>query len=131
MNSEEDSLKDQLFVLDGEMPEEEAMQETTEAAEEVRPNPAPSFAAETKNATSLKSLNSQQPLSPTLQNLPEEHLPPAFICMYCPEAMWLAKGDVLVCYCRAMSAPSYSTSEEDGIPVSLCDGPFLQNERRP
>ena len=130
MNSEEDSLKDQLFVLDGEMPEEEAMPETTEAAEEMRKNPAPSFAAETKNEISPSSPNSQQCLSPTLQNIPKEHLPPDFICMYCPQAMWLAKGDALICYCRAMSAPSYSTSEEDGIPISICDGPFLQNEER-
>ena len=125
MNSEEDSLKDQLFVLDGEMTDEAETAET-----ELTENPAASSETERKNEISPSSPNSQQCLSPTLQNIPKEHLPPDFICMYCPQAMWLAKGDALICYCRAMSAPSYSTSEEDGIPISICDGPFLQNEER-
>ena len=123
MSEEKESLKDLLGVLD-----ESAEDETLDLSE-----PAPEAALEseiepeTENEISKNPSSLPQCLSMTLQNVPKKHLPQDFICMHCPQAMWLLKGEDLICYCRAMQAPSYSTSDEDGIPVLICDGPFLQD----
>ena len=67
--------------------------------------------------------------SPTLINLPSTKLPKKdFACMYCPAGMWVLKGDALLCFCRMMSSVSYTSEEEDGRPVWLCDGLTLAQE---
>ena len=53
--------------------------------------------------------------SPTLINLPSA-------------GMWALKGDALLCFCRMMSSVSYTSEEEDGRPVWLCDGLTLAQE---
>ena len=42
-----------------------------------------------------------------------------------PAAMWLTKGDVLICFCRMMKSVCFTSTEEDESLILLCDGPFL------
>ena len=109
-------------------------EETEESASEERENlsEADEITADTQenlptqennnsNSSAMPEL-SKNYLSPTLLSLPSESLPKKdFACMFCPAAMWLTKGDALLCYCRIMSSVSFTMAEDDATPVLFCD----------
>ncbi len=65
--------------------------------------------------------------SETLQNVPEKFLPPReSVCHTCPNAMWLYVEKELRCWCKEMSAFTYTT--KDRSIVLLCDGPSQAEE---
>ena len=116
LSGNEDSLKDMLSVLDDSL--ERAAMETDSPEMDL-----PAY-EEIGNPETTDSMQSYS--SPTLLNLPSKLLPKEeFTCMFCPAAMWLTKGEALVCFCRMMKSVSFTSAEEDATPVFLCDGPFL------
>ena len=137
MSGSEDLLKDQLSLLAGGLLDEEMEERSSE--ETMNPSETTNTSTDIQenfptlmNNSSSNSATPESPksyLSPTLLSLPSESLPKKdFACMFCPGAMWLIKGDALLCYCRIMSSVSFTMAEDDATPVLFCDGLSLALE---
>jgi hypothetical protein len=65
--------------------------------------------------------------STTLARLPESKRPdPSTVCEGCPAAMWYARGEKVLCYCRILHHVSWETGEKD--PITMCDGPAIASQ---
>ena len=65
--------------------------------------------------------------STTLARLPASKRPnPSTVCEGCPAAMWYARGEKVLNYCRIMHLISWETGEKD--PVTSCDGPAIASQ---
>ncbi|MCW5156316.1 hypothetical protein [Burkholderia cenocepacia] len=77
----------------------------------------------------------QMPLAPTLQALkaygsrltiemPQENI----ICSRCPKAMWQVAGQSLICFCRVMHCPTWTTEQPGDM--TLCDGAVEKDDKK-
>lgn len=65
--------------------------------------------------------------STTLSRLPESKRPnPSTVCETCPAAMWYARGEKVLCYCRILHHVSWETGEKE--PITICDGPAIASQ---
>lgn len=65
--------------------------------------------------------------STTLARLPPSKRPdPSTVCEGCPAAVWYARGEKVLNYCRLMHLVTWETGEKE--PVTSCDGPAIASQ---
>jgi hypothetical protein len=65
--------------------------------------------------------------STTLARLqPSKRPNPSTVCEGCPAAVWYARGEKVLNYCRLMHLITWETGEKD--PVTSCDGPAIASQ---